>query len=359
MHLKWFKGRAVPDVMRRVREELGPEAVILHSKSVHPWGPLRFLGGSRVEILAAVDRPQTPAMPAMPQASLPPPSSLDGLRSELAALRSLFVRSAGGSLVPTGLDSLYEHLLAGGMDPALAVRILGSMPAHRPEQENADLATCRAVEEQLASLIAVSTCAAASGPLRVAFVGPSGTGKTTTLAKMAARARITGGSLAIVDADGSGFSGPGPLEPFAALLDVPYVLALTPERLAAPLPVPERRGCVLIDTPGVAAEDRHALERLDDLLEAAAADEVHLVLSATTKTQDIRAALRAFKPLGVTHLLFTHLDETASCASVIDACVQSGLPLSYVGTGRDIPGDLDPADPRRIARRTLQGAPIA
>jgi flagellar biosynthesis GTPase FlhF len=44
---------------------------------------------------------------------------------------------------------------------------------------------------------------------------------------------------------------------------------------------------------------------------------------------------------------------------VIDACVESGLPLSYVGTGRDIPGDLDPADPRRIARRTLQGAPIA
>jgi flagellar biosynthesis protein FlhF len=211
----------------------------------------------------------------------------------------------------------------------------------------------------MASLIAVSTCAAVSGQLRVAFVGPSGTGKTTTLAKMAARGRITGGSITIVNADGSGFGGPSPLEPFAAMLDVPYVLALTPEELATPSPMRAGRGCVLIDTPGMTTEDRQAIECLDDLLEAAAADEVHLVLSATTKTQDIRAALRAFKPLGVTHLLFTHLDETASCASVIDACVESGLPLSYVGTGRDIPGDLDPADPRRIARRTLQGAPIA
>ncbi len=359
MHLKWFKGRAVLDVMRRVREELGPEAVILRSKFVHPWGLLRFFGGRRVEILAAVDRPEAPATQAMLQEPPAASPSLDGMRSELAALRSLFLRSAGGGLVPAILGPLYEHLLAGGMDPALAMRILGSVPAHQLEQEAAEMATYRAVEEQLASLIAVSTCSAVSGQLRVAFVGPSGSGKTTTLAKMAARVRITGGSIAIVNADGSGFGGPGPLEPFAAVLDVPYVLALTPEELAAPLPTPARRGCVLIDTPGMTTEDRQALERLDDLLEAAAADEVHLVLSATTKTQDIRAALRAFKPLGVTHLLFTHLDETASCASVIDACVESGLPLSYVGTGRDIPGDLDPADPRRIARRTLQGAPIA
>jgi len=360
MHLKWFKGRAVLDVMRRVREELGPEAVILRSKFVHPWGLLRFFGGGRVEILAAVDRPEAPATQVMLQAPPAASPSLDGMRSELAAPRSLFLRAAGGGLVPAILGPLYEHLLAGGLDPALALRILGSVPAHQPEQEAAEMATYRAVEEQMASLIVVSTCAAVSGQLRVAFVGPSGAGKTTTLAKMAARVRITGSSVAIVNADGSGFGGPGPLEPFAAVLDVPYVVAFTPEELAAPLPLPARHGCVLIDTPGMTTTgDGQAIGHLDDLLEAAAADEVHLVLSATTKTQDVRAALRAFKPLGVTHLLFTHLDEAASCASVIDACVESGLPLSYVGTGRDIPGDLDPADPRRIARRTLQGAPIA
>lgn len=80
--------------------------------------------------------------------------------------------------------------------------------------------------------------------------------------------------------------------------------------------------------------------------------------SATSNGSDTRAAVRAFAAVGVTHLLFTHLDETASCASVIDACIESGLPLSYVGTGRDIPGDLDPdpAEPRRLIRRTLQGA---
>ena len=136
-------------------------------------------------------------------------------------------------------------------------------------------------------------------------------------------------------------------------------LALTPGELAAPLPLPAARACVLIDTPGVGPEDRRGLKHLQELLRAAAPDEVHLVLSATSKAPDTRAAVRAFSSMGVTHLLFTHLDETTSCASVIGACIESGLPLSYVGTGRDIPGDLDPAEPRRLIRRTLQGAHIS
>jgi flagellar biosynthesis protein FlhF len=359
MHLKWFKGRQMPEVMRRVREELGPEAVILHSKAARPWGPLRFLGGGGVEILAAVDRPESPPIPSTPHVQPAPTPSTETMRAELAELRTLFVRSAGDRLVPHALGAMYERLLSGGMDPALAVRILNSVPPYQADRDLGDAAGCRAVEEHMAGMIAVAGCAVTPGPLRVALVGPAGAGKTTTLAKLAARAQITGGRIAIVNADGSGFGGSGPLEPFASLLEVPYLLALTPEELAAPLPLPAARACVLIDTPGVGPDDRHGLRHLQELLRAAAPDEVHLVLSATSKAADTRAAVRTFSAMGVTHLLFTHLDETASCASVIDVCIESGLPLSFVGTGRDIPGDLDPADPRRLIRRTLQGAHIS
>lgn len=359
MHLKWFRGRRMPEVMRLVREELGPEAVILHSKSTRPWGPLRFLGGGGVEILAAVDRPEAPLIPPVTRSEPTAPRAAEAVRAELAELRTLFLRSAGGPLVPPALGHIYERLLSGGMDPGLAVRILNTVPPFQAEGDLGDLAACRAVEEHITRMIAVAGCAEAPGPLRVALVGPAGAGKTTTLAKLAARAQITGGRIAIVNADGSGFGGRGPLEPLAALLEVPYLLALTPAELAAPLPLPAPRACVLIDTPGVGPDDRPALARLGELLRAAAPDEVHLVLSATSKAPDAHAAIRAFSTVGATHLLFTHLDETASCASVLDACVESGLPLSYVGTGREIPGDLVPADPRRLIRRALQGAPTS
>jgi flagellar biosynthesis GTPase FlhF len=109
-------------------------------------------------------------------------------------------------------------------------------------------------------------------------------------------------------------------------------------------PLPAARACVLIDSPRVGPENRQGLRHLQG------------VVSATSKAPDTRAAVRAFAAAGATHLPFTHLEETASCAAVIDAYIESGLPLSYVGTGRDIPGDLDPAEPRRLIRRTLQGA---
>src|SRR5262249_61199714 len=103
MHLKWFKGRAFTDVMRRVREELGPEAVILHSKSVHPWGPLRFLGGRRVEILAAGDRPAAPAAQKMPPIPPVPPPPLARLRSQLAPPPRLFAAPSEGGPSPPRL----------------------------------------------------------------------------------------------------------------------------------------------------------------------------------------------------------------------------------------------------------------
>lgn len=119
----------------------------------------------------------------------------------------------------------------------------------------------------------------------------------------------------------------------------------------------ERSGAeVITASDGEEALAHQGLRHLQRLLRAAAPDEVHLVMSATSNGPDTRAAVRAFAAVAVSHPLFTHLDETASCASVIDAWIESGLPLSYVGTRRDIPGDLDPAEPRRLIRRTLQGA---
>jgi flagellar biosynthesis protein FlhF len=113
-------------------------------------------------------------------------------------------------------------------------------------------------------------------------------------------------------------------------------------------------GLGLIDTPGLGRGDAAGLSRLADLLRSVRADEVHLVLPATSKTADALAAVRAWSPLGITHLLFTRLDETASCGSVLTVAVETGIPLSYIGTGREIPGDLAPADAHDIVHRTLQ-----
>jgi flagellar biosynthesis protein FlhF len=355
MHLKWFKGREVPEVMRQVREELGPDAVILHSKTARPWGPLRFVRSGGVEVLAAVDRADSPRIagtpPAHPAAS--PPT--EALEAQVAELRALFVKLAGGRLLPPALEPFYDRLVSGGMEPPLALRLLADLPPSPADGANDDRgAGARAVEEHLATRIRVAGPGARPGTARLALVGPAGAGKTTTLAKLAAHAQIAGGRIAILNADGSGLGGPSPLETFAAILDVPHLMAFTPDEVAEQLQRSAVRENVLIDTPGLGPDDQSGLSRLGELLHAARPAEVHLVLSATSKTADALAAVRAFSSVGITHLLFTHLDETASCASVLGTSVESGLPLSYFGTGREIPGDLDFADARDVVRRTLQ-----
>jgi flagellar biosynthesis protein FlhF len=362
MHLKWFKGKTVSEVMDQIREDLGPDALILHSKAARPRGPLGMVRGGGVEILAAVDHPGSAAlstsadpMPtAAPRVAAPMP---DTLRDDVATLKHLVVQWGGGRLLPPPLTPYYERLVMAGVEPALALQILADVPAPSRGEAGADAPMSdEAVAQVLARMIRTEASAAA-GP--VALVGPAGAGKTTTLAKLAARARMGDDRVGILNLDDGGFGALSVLEALAGILDLPYAQAGLAEDVADRIGRSPADGLTLIDTPGVGVHDAAEMERLADLLGAAAAREVHLVLPATMKTADALAAVRAFSRLGVTHLLFTRLDETASFGSVLAVSVESGLPLSYFGTGRDVPGDLAPAAPDDVVNRILtqQGHP--
>ncbi len=353
MHLKWFRGRAVPEVMSQIRKELGEDAVILHSKSTRAWGPLKALSPAGVEILAAIDRPESPS-PAATALAEPAPPGTEALRAEVAALRHLLVQFGGGRLLAPALAPFYERLVAGGMDTALAQKLLGavSVPVRVGSEARSD-ALADAVADALVGMIRGDLAATPSRAARVALVGPAGAGKTTTLCKLAARAQLAGARAGIVNLDGSSWSAPAPIEAFAAIADIPYAQALAPDALARELARAPAGRLTLIDTAGASPVDGQALGRLADLLRAARPDEVHLVLSATTKSADALAAVRAFAPAGLTHLLFTRLDETTSLGSVLAVGIESGLPLSHFGTGREIPGDLAPASAREVVHQTL------
>lgn len=375
MHLKWFKGRAMPDVVSQIKRELGPEAVILHSKSLRAWGPLKSMGG-RVEVLAAVDRrpeggapersvitaparerareraveptrvAESPGVSVSSSGRVAPAN--DALGAEVAALRQLLVQFAGARLLPPALAPFYERMVTAGVEPALAQQMLAEVPPPAKGESRGALA-----KRVATALTAALSVAGPSSATRVALVGLPGAGKTATVAKLAARAQLAGKRAAVIDLDGSGLGASNALEGFAAIAEVPYVAALDADAVAHALDrVPAGR-LTILDTPGASPHDVAGLQRLGDLVRAARAEEIHLVLPATTKTADALAAVRAFAALGATHLLFTRLDETTSQGSVLAVGVESGLPLSHVGTGRDIPGDLAPASARAVVHSIL------
>ena len=367
MQLRRFRGRALPEVVRQVKAELGPNAVILHTKAERPRGLLRFLHGSAVEVVAAVDQssaaaPRGAAEPALPRAASPSapvpaplaPSALDVLQTEIADLRRILLRFGGARGLPSPLVPLYAWLVEAGVADSLAFRLLDDITVTDPSGTTLSIETLtEALEKRVSSAIRVSGASLVPARGTIAFVGPTGAGKTTTVAKLAVQAHLGGRTPQVVSLDGLSPTTPAALEAIARVAGVPHEVAASPVEVETALgrSAAEVR---LIDTPGVVRGDTAAMAALATLLRHARVTEVHFVLPATMKADDALATLSAFAPLKPSRLLVTKLDETATFGSLLTVAVNSGLPLSYVASGRDVPDDIQAATAWDLSRRVVR-----
>jgi flagellar biosynthesis protein FlhF len=139
------------------------------------------------------------------------------------------------------------------------------------------------------------------------------------------------------------------LRTFAKIMTVPVQVAATPEDVPEALARFSSPDLVLVDTAGRSQRNAEQIEALRRLLDVVAFDEIHLVLSATTKSTDLADVVERFGGLGANRLLFTKLDETTSYGSLFNTVCDAGLPLSYVTTGQMVPEDFEVADPHALA----------
>ena len=397
MQLKWFKGPRLPEVMEQVREEFGEEAVILHTRTGQR-GLRGWLGRTRVEVLAAIDEGDAPRGPVaeplvtldeptllaesllaeplmpVPLVAPPPPSVLpslavtsslgaacdhdiDAFAAEVADLRSLLIRFGGARALPSPLSPFYSWLLTAGIEEGLAFRLLDGLPTNGGDGRPLSVDVIgRSVEDRITSLVRVAGSPTTPRDAVLAFVGPPGSGKTMTAAKLAVRAYAAEGLTRLVSLDDVSLGAPGHLFALGAVSGVSSAMAVTPEEIRATFRR-HQAGLTVIDTPGVNPRDTAAVAALAERLRLAAPTEVHLVLPATTKPDDALTAVRSLTVLGLTHVAFTRLDEAVTCGSLLTVCDAGGLPLSYVAAGRDIPNDLNPGTARGLARRVLRGEP--
>jgi len=365
---------------------LGPEAVILHTKAARPRGLLRFLGGTGVEVVAAVDQDAGSGASAGDLPRVPAPGrarpvaaaergalgaerrpgtggragdhSPDAYREEVAELRNLLIRFSGARALPSTLAPFYAWLIENGVEDELAFRILQTIaPTSAQGRSLSAEALGQALDERVTGMIRTAGATLPPRSTTIAFVGPPGAGKTTTLSKLAVHAHVTGVTPNILSFDGVGLGATRQLDTLSTILGLPYALAVTPEDVSRPFGRDAVGGLTLIDTPGVSPRDAAGIRSVGELLRAARPAEIHLVLPATTKIDDAMAVVRACAPLEATHLAFTKLDETTTYGSILSVAIQSKLSLSYLATGREVPNDIQPATAREVARRVLHGDP--
>ncbi len=365
MRIKTFYAQTMAEALRDIKAELGPDALLLSTKEK----PCRSGIASTVEVVAAVDGREGsefyggPAeRPRVADARTSAGADeLDGAPSDGAPVlyTPASMRKAPAPADPerpaarqrtSAAAVLYRDLVTAGVHGWLARRLVqqsvrmldGRQRHHRPS-----LVT--AVNSVAGGLIARTSDEGLPHKRIVAFIGPTGVGKTTTIAKLAARLALQmKRNVVLVTLDGYRIGAVDQLRTYASLIGVPFrfvrdLAGLQGGRGGA---VPAR--LCSVDTTGRGPRDSAAIGALACLADGALDMERHLVLSATTRATDLEEIVERFAPCRPDHLLFTKLDETATCGPVFNELVRTGMPLSYYTNGQRVPEDIHVLPKERI-----------
>jgi len=264
---------------------------------------------------------------------------------EKAASRAVEVHEAGA------LDRLACELRDEELSPESVELLLDQL---RPAAEaGADLTTLKSqLAENLAGLVKCSGSLRMkkSGPRIIAIVGPTGVGKTTTIAKLAAMHALNrGASVAMVTTDNFRVGAIEQLKTYAKIMDLPLEVAATAPELAKVLARHADKDLILVDTTGRSHKDSERLEELKAYLECHPGIETYLCMSATTRARELDEIVATFGGLPITRFLFTKLDESESYGCIVNMHLKHKLPISYLTTGQKVPEDIEVATPKKLA----------
>jgi len=384
METKIYCAPSMALALAEVKKDLGRDAVILHTRQFRKGGLFGLGGRAMWEVTASahVNVPQrVPAGRYVPVPSTPAGDAAvaldatstveplgDVLSQRMGEIHNMVARLlrassglAAGRLslplpvaMPEELASWRAHLLRQELAEETVSELLSQL---QQDLTPAEMSQDSAVRERLVDLIAsripasdVSIPAATGRPRVVVLVGPTGVGKTTTIAKLAARHKLSAGRrVGLVTIDTYRIAAVDQLKTYAQIIEVPLRTVLRPAELAEAITSMAGLDVVLIDTAGRSPTDAPRLRQMQEFLQAAQPDEVHLVVSVTVGPSCAARVIENFMPLGANRLIVSKLDEASTFGMVLNVASAAKAALSFVTTGQEVPDDIAPANPRRLA----------
>jgi len=352
MRIKSFYANTVEGAVALARREMGADAMLVESRKA----PLeaRHLGEYEV-VCALVPEADSARKPDHPEDSGVQDARLSRelaeMRRQLDVMGKTITRSAWSgarwSSAAPEMPEWHARLMATDMDGELVQQILDAAERRSaPELLGLEGAVAAEIEQRI---LVDDTVGAANGTRVVAFAGPPGAGKTTMLAKLAVTCGLAARRpLALVSMDDFRVAGADQFRSYASILGAGFQALDSVGALAQLLDEHPGNRLVLIDTPGYGPRDMDRASDLARFLSTRPGIATHLVLTATMKSADLTHVAERFEIFRPSSLLFTRLDETASFGTAFSLSARQAKPISFLGTGQEIPDDIAPATKERI-----------
>jgi flagellar biosynthesis protein FlhF len=366
MEIKTFRAKTMQQALNLVRQEMGPEATVLHTRELNANLLGRIFMGRQYEIAASSEvRVPAKITPASPLESDYTARYRDDFHQQrddgLQELHSLAEQLQhdpyhGEQDLPETLFDVYTDLIESDIEEAIAQELIERL-RHEPNLDPHNTEGYRAALTQILedeiNVAGPITASAGQGRI-VALVGPTGVGKTTTIAKLAANYRLRENKrVGLITVDTYRIAAVEQLRTYAEIIDLPMEVVSTPREMREAKAKMSDLDLVLMDTAGRSPRDEVRIQELKSMLAEAAPEEVHLVLSAVGGARSLATTAQRFASVGTTALIITKLDEATALGNLISVTRNSSLPVSYLTDGQNVPDDIQVAHSPTLAELIL------
>lgn len=409
MIIKKYQGKTEADAIALAKKELGEGVVVMNVKTTKPKGFFAFLKGSLVEVTVALEE-ESERIPAAKKENTAPASAvkttqiteawrkdnngiyekgngnISTIEEKLDSLQTLLVQQlnkneAEPEIKEESIDSippvkeeaeekdpeivrfmklLYNVMLENEIDEKYVNQIMDEIEkVHKPNMPF-DYALANIYQKMILKFGTVSEITPAKeGPKVVFFVGPTGVGKTTTIAKIASRFCVEEKKkVALLTADTYRIAATEQSRTYANILEVPFRVIYTIEEMETALADFKNYDYIFVDTAGHSHQNlaqKEAMVSFVHCVDELAEKDVFLVLSATTKYKDLRSIADSYKEIADYKLIFTKLDETTAIGNLLNLKLYTGASLSYVTCGQNVPDDIEKFNPQKTVKQLLSG----
>jgi flagellar biosynthesis protein FlhF len=409
MIVKKFQAQTETEAIMKARAELGPQAVVLNVKTIKQRGIMKLFKKDCVEITAALEEKEfaqeindkKPSVDKNPHIDLrvsdkteskpdsveierkldnisellktqmkdnvqkeaaPAVKSDDKKTESTAAQEEADPRQAAMNNNIKTLKLVYNKLIDNEVDEKIANTLVNEIESSLKRESNVDSILAGIYQKIILKLGEPDIITLGDKRKVVFFVGPTGVGKTTTIAKIASKFKLNEHKkVAFITSDTYRIAAVEQLNTYANILDVPVRVVYTQEEIKRALEEFEDYDLILVDTAGRShknTEQKNAVVDLYKSIQTEDSDvecEAYLVLSVTTKYRDLVSIAKAYESLGEYKLLFTKLDETGTLGNILNIKLLTGAKLSYTTAGQKVPDDIETINVQRLAKQLLGG----